>query len=106
MSIEALAINLVANQIEEHYENNSEVSEWESYPYIEDYNWDYELKAMEDDVVVDISNITFKELGDEWWNQWLTLLEWKLYEEVQEVWKVFKEYERNRMLKTNGVGGI
>ena len=21
-----------------------------------------------------------KELGDEWWNQWVKLLEWKLYE--------------------------
>ena len=64
MSIEALAINLVANQIEEHYKNSSDVSEWESYSYTEDRDWDYELKAMEEDVMVDISNITFKEGGD------------------------------------------
>ena len=80
MSIEASAINLVANQIEEHYKNSSDVSEWESYSYIEDRDWDYELKAMEEDVMVDISNITFKEGGDAWWNQRVKLLEWKYYE--------------------------
>lgn len=60
MSIEALAINLVATQIEEHYENSSNVSEWESYSYFEDHDWDYELRVMEEDAIVDISNITFK----------------------------------------------
>ena len=46
-----------------------------------------------------------KELGDEWWNQWVMKSMNKTFG-VEIIWEEFREYERNGKLKTNGVGGI